>query len=807
MFSLKSINSNIKQWDSFVESVNLKQNEIKMLETKDIQSLSKDIQSQFKESTEQKQLFVSAFAIFKEAVRRFKQIDLFDVQIQGAIALCDNKIAEMKTGEGKTLTAGMAAYALALSGRKVHVITTNDYLANRDLDELRPLFTFLGVSTGLVLNSFNIAERMISYSSQIVYTTNKEIGFDYLKDNLKKNPEELIHSSLDFAIIDEADSILIDEANTPLVISGENHEVTEKMIDLYHFIEKLDESLFEIDYRKKRIALLDSTISEFENFLSDWEIFYPKDLYDPNNNEILHMVYQCLKARFFFHKDKEYIVRDEDILLVDKNTGRISSDRKYSNSLHQALEIKERLKPSPEQISLASICYQNLFNLYNGISGMSGTAVSESDELKDIYNIEAISIPTNKPIIRKDHNDILCKNIEDKEDCIIEEIILRYRNRQPVLVGTPDIFVSERISLKLIQKDIPHVLLNAKNHEKEAEIISQAGRLGSITIATNMAGRGTDILLGGNPLTIFDLEENDEKDLQRTMSQCRIEKQKVKEIGGLCVIGWSRNESKRVDDQLIGRAGRQGDPGESVFFLSLEDDIFINVDPSVKEVIKQKIQNKKSIPVNKKIFRLVMNSQEQVESDYSAQRKELFKYDNVLEDQRKIIYNNRLEILRSDDLTHIIYSLMHDAVFETLSYYIPDKTPNYQWRDEQVQELCYMNWNLIYSETQLILEKDITATDAKEEIFNLIWLEAHKKLLDVGSSFKTKNLCRNIILSVLDEYWSVHIRLLETLRQSINLSTYASINPFIEYQKTSFQLYHVMLRRIKLEVSRNIINL
>lgn len=810
MFSLnKNKNSLNKEWEGFVKKVHLQTEIYSKLGNSDLQLESFNLKQEVATSEIELQAAkIKAFAIFKETLKRIKGIELYDVQLYGSLALCDGMIAEMKTGEGKTFTAGLSAYVMSILGRKINIITTNDYLASRDLEQLRPIYQFLGISTGLVINSFSVAERSISYQSDIVYTTNKEVGFDYLKDNLKKRPKELILPEFDVAIIDEADSILIDEANTPLVISGESFETIENMRDLYFFLEGISEENFEIDYQKKRISLSDDVINIIEEFIMDWEFFMPKDLYDPNNNALLHMIYQCLKAKYFFNIDKEYIVRDENILIVDKNTGRISPDKKYSNSLHQVLEIKEGLEPSPEQISLASISYQNLFKVYNKISGMSGTAVSQSEELEAVYGIKAVPIPTNKPVIRKDAPDKIYGTLEDKEDALIDEIRVKYKNQQPVLVGTPDIYVSERLSRKLHELNIPNVLLNAKNPDKEADIISQAGTLGSVTIATNIAGRGTDIILGGNYKSIFNmLEDDNEHDLQKMAVSASKEKDKVKELGGLCVLGWTRNESSRIDEQLIGRAGRQGDPGESQFFLSLDDEIFYYIDQNTRNSLEKSIESQGFVEANRKIEKSILNAQSVLENEYSSQRQELLKYDNVIEAQRKILYQNRMHILKTSDIIDVAKEIMRSAITETLSPYIPKNVPNYQWRDEQVREICYINWNILPAETDLILEKDISSEEAIDEIFNLIWNNVQQRTWGVKDEFKNISVYKEIILSIIDEYWSAHIRLMETLRMSIQLSVYASINPLQEYQKTSFHLYHVMLKKMKFEISRNLVAL
>lgn len=792
-----------KPWEVIIGHINDLEPEIQILSNDDIKSQIASL----KERTELQIVdYELAFALFRESSKRILGLRLYDVQLQGAAALCNGMIAEMKTGEGKTITAACAAFITWLLGRKVHIITTNDYLAERDSSKLNKLYTFLGMSNGLITHHMTPGERSVAYKCDVVYVTNKELGFDYLKDNMKRDVDELIMPSLDFCIIDEADSILIDDATTPLVVSGQIAITSEIAEYIYKLIDGMDPDNFEIDLAKKRALITDSGISKIESSLLEWEELNPKNIYDPRNADILNMINQCIKAKFLFVRDVDYIVRDEKIMIVDHNTGRIASDRRYSDSLHQALEAKEGLPINPDQITLASISYQTFFKLYDVISGMTGTIASDSYEIFLVYNTHVVQIPTNKPVIRKDYQDRVYASIQDKEDAIIDYVTAKYRTKQPVILGTPDIYVSERLSKKLHQKAVPHVVLNAKFPEKEADIISQAGRLCSITIATNIAGRGTDILLGGNPDYILDAD-TDANRMEHLRRELQAEKEEVVKLGGLCVVGWTRNESRRIDDQLIGRAGRQGDPGESVFFLSLEDKIFQNLESKKLKSLQGMFMQKGEIISHKWITKSIKQAQSIMEGTNSQIRQELVKYDKVIHDQRQIVYENRLQILSSSRIQDIMYHILKDSVKIALLPLMPKNASSYTWNEELIFEACYVNWKISKVTISKILEKNSNREDVVSDVIAFIWndvsptIEEHLNTLsDMDKFYKAQ------ILLIFDEYWSAHIRLMDTIRKSIGLSFYASLNPAIEFQKTAFELYHIMIKRVKLEISQLIID-
>ena len=793
-----------KKWNSIIESTN-------EVEASFINLTDKEIKQKIESLKVKDHLneydFIIALSIFREVVKRKKNIRVYDVQLQGAMALYHGMIAEMKTGEGKTLTACCAAFLAWISNHKVHIITTNDYLASRDSIYLDSIYRYIGMSNGLITHDMNPGERQISYSCDVVFITNKELGFDYLKDNMKRDYDELIFPPLDFCIIDEADSILIDDATTPLVISG-NVAITSDIAEhLYKLVGDMDSENFEIDVSKKRALITDDGVSYIESKLENWDNLESQSIYEPQNAQILNMVHQCIKAKYLFQRDVDYIVRDEKIMIIDHNTGRIAADRRYSDSLHQALEAKEGLTVNPDQITLASISYQTFFKLYKKISGMTGTIVSDADEIISTYDTHVVEIPTNKPLNRMDYEDQLFINIDEKENAIIKLVQSKYENLQPVIIGTPDIFVSERLSKKLSEQEIPHVVLNAKFPEKEADIIAQAGRLGSITIATNIAGRGTDILLGGNPDFIYDSEYDSDETYEVIKNKCLDEKRDVISLGGLCVIGWTRNESRRIDNQLIGRAGRQGDPGESVFFLSLDDKIFESLEDKKIMKLRDLIGKSQNYVSHKWISKSIQQSQFLIEGVNSQIRQELLKYDRIIQDQRKIVYDNRLQILSSNSIEEIVQGILRDAVKLVLFPHMSKNSSIHMLNHDLIIETCYINWSL----PKVIIEKILENSSSRQEVVTKITDKLSEKVLESMRNDRgipnIEKVYKSRILEIFDEYWSAHIRLMDSIKKSIGLSAYASLTPIIEYQKTAFDLYHIMIKKVKIEVSQIFSNL
>ena len=625
------------------------------------------------------------FAIVREAAKRTLNMRHFDVQLMGGIVLHQGKIAEMKTGEGKTLVATLAAYLNALVGKGVHIVTVNDYLAKRDAEWMGKIYNYLGMDVGVIVSDMDDSERKKAYNSHIIYGTNNEFGFDYLRDNMKFDLKDYVQRDLYYAIVDEVDSILIDEARTPLIISGPVDETTDiykKVNNVVKFLKK-DED-FEIDEKSNTVTITDEGIAKLEKLL------HTPNLYDPRNVELLHFIHNALRAHHLFKKDVDYVVKDGQVIIVDEFTGRLMPGRRYSDGLHQALEAKEGVKIEKENQTLASITFQNYFRMYYKLAGMTGTADTEAVEFKKIYDLDVVVIPTNKPMIRKDYNDVIYKTEKEKFNAVIEEIVECHKKGQPVLVGTISIEKSEILSKMLKKRKIPHNVLNAKHHEDEAYIIAQAGRKGAVTIATNMAGRGVDIILGGNPEMMLKYEivklgknytpEEAEKRLEELKKQCEKEKEEVLKLGGLHIIGTERHESRRIDNQLRGRAGRQGDPGSSRFYVSLEDDLMRIFGGERISNIMDKLGIDEGEPIeNKLITKSIENAQKKVESHNFEIRKQLLEYDDVMNKQRETIYSLRKEILKGENVKELMQDYIHEY-FENVFYqFVNEKLSPEEW--------------------------------------------------------------------------------------------------------------------------------
>ena len=713
-------------------------------------------------------ILVEAFAVVREASRRVLGLYPFTVQLMGGVALHDGNIAEMKTGEGKTLTATMPVYLNALAGKGVHVITVNEYLASRDANEMGQLYEFLGLTVGLNLNSMSKEEKQEAYAADITYGTNNEFGFDYLRDNMVLYTEQRVQRPLHYAVIDEVDSILIDEARTPLIISGQAQKSTQLYLQANAFVNTLkkDED-YTYDEKTKGVQLTEEGINKAER------AFGIENLFDISHVTLNHHINQALKAHVSMHLDVDYVVQEGEIVIVDQFTGRLMKGRRFSDGLHQAIEAKEAVEIQNESMTMATITFQNYFRMYEKLAGMTGTAKTEEEEFRNIYNMRVIAIPTNKPIARDDRPDLIYATMEGKFRAVVEDIAERHEKGQPVLVGTVAIETSELVSSLLKKKGVPHNVLNAKNHEREAEIILEAGQPGTVTIATNMAGRGTDIKLGEG----------------------------VRELGGLAVIGTERHESRRIDNQLRGRSGRQGDPGVTQFYLSLEDELMRRFGSDNMKNMMQRLGMDDSQPIQSKmVSRAVESAQKRVEGNNFDARKQLLQYDDVLRQQREIIYKQRNDVMESDDLRDIVQNMIRTVIDRAVEAYTP--------RNEEEE-----NWNLQgivdYVNANLLPEGDITAADLErkdsEEMAELIFEKVQVRYDEKEEQLSPEQMRefeKVILLRSVDTKWIDHIDAMEQLRQGIHLRAYGQIDPLREYQNEGYAMFENMIAAIEEDAAK-----
>ena len=786
----KSSNQNeIDKIQYLLKKVNNLEKEISSLEDKDFPKKTAELKSKLTIDGISDEIICQAFALVREASKRERGERHFDVQILGGIVLHQGKIAEMKTGEGKTITIALAAYLNSLYGKGVHVVTVNDYLAKRDCENMSKIYNFLGVSCGFINNYQEDEERLKNYNCDITYATNSELGFDYLKDNMKMSLKQIVQKNRHFAIVDEIDSCLIDEARTPLVISGQAEDTSKQYRSINKFIKSLTSDAYEIDEKDRSIILTNNGIDNIEKILSRTGILKNNNFYDPANLHIVHHVNQALKANFIFKKDKDYVLVDGKIKIVDEITGRILEGRRYADGLHQAIEAKENVKIEIENQTLASITYQNYFKLYEKLSGCTGTALTESQEFFEIYNLQVVSIPTNKKMIRKDLNDKIFRTEAEKQNAIINLIAECNKRGQPVLVFTSSVDKSEIYSELLKKKRIEHTVLNAKNHEKEAEIIANAGKLNSVIITTSISGRGVDIQLGGKKGISGDAENN--------------EKVKIKSLGGLFVIGTERMESRRVDNQARGRSGRQGDEGNSIFFVSLEDDLMrIFGSESINTMLeKLGLKDGESIDhpwINKALER----AQQKVEARNFDIRKTLLKFDNVINDQRQVIFNQRKEILNTEEINQFVDKLLEDEI----NYVLIEKNKSLNFEGDKGLRSKFEI--LLQNNDQEYLDKIFSSNqnDIKLAIKEK-FLEKRKYRISRISEIGNKDLERKIFLQIIDLNWKNHIQYLEQLRQVIGLRSYGQRDPLVEYKKESFELFEKLLEKIRQDTLVLLLNL
>jgi preprotein translocase subunit SecA len=803
----------IKNMRPKVEVINAMETDFVSLSDDQLKAKTTEFKARIANGEDIDSLLPEAFATVREASKRVFGMRHFDVQLIGGMVLHQGKIAEMRTGEGKTLMATLPVYLNALSGKGVHVVTVNDYLAKRDSEWMGRLYNWLGLSVGCILSQMPDHTRQEAYASDITYGTNNEFGFDYLRDNMKYNLSDMAQRAFNFAIVDEVDSILIDEARTPLIISGPAESATDLYISVNKLIPLLTTEDYEKDEKAKTVILSEQGVETIEQLLKANSLLVTGGLYDAHNISLVHHVNQALRAHKLFSRDTDYIVKDDKVIIIDEFTGRMMDGRRYSEGLHQALEAKEGVTIQNENQTLASITFQNYFRLYPKLAGMTGTALTEAAEFMDIYKLGVVEVPTNVAVSRIDHNDKIFKSVADKEKAIIELISECHARKQPVLVGTVSIEKSESLAASLKKANIPHAVLNARYHEQEAAIISQAGRSGAVTIATNMAGRGTDIKLGGNA----EMRVEQEIPADATPEQAAAIEKKINDeiahdkdivlaAGGLYVIGTERHESRRIDNQLRGRSGRQGDPGASMFFLSTQDDLMRIFSPDALEaVLSSKAIGLKDgeALTHPWLSKALERAQTRVEQQNYEIRKNLLKFDNVMNDQRKAIYEQRHDIMNAESVTEMVTDMRHDVISDLVAAAIPEHAYAEQWNVENLKSEVHALLNLDLPIDDWAKEEGI----ADEEIRNRI-IAASDNLMNgkrarAGDKF-FDHIEKSFVLRLLDQNWKEHLLSLDHMRQGINLRAFAQRDPLNEYKSEAFNLFSAMMDRLRNTIVQNL---
>lgn len=800
----------LQQFQKNVVAINCLEPELQALSDKELQNKTHAFKSRLSDGSTLDALLVEAFAVVREASRRVLNMRHFDVQLIGGMVLHSGKIAEMRTGEGKTLVATLAAYLNALGDNGVHIVTVNDYLARRDAQWMSPLYTFLGLTTGVIVSDLPLPERQAAYAANIVYGTNNEFGFDYLRDNMAFSLAEKSQRTLNFAIVDEVDSILIDEARTPLIISGASEESSE----LYMKINQLVGSLtlrkeetgpgdFYLDEKTKQAYLTEDGHQNLEHLLVKQGLLSEgENLYHLNNIGLMQHVNAALRAHYLFQRDVDYIVQNNQVVIVDEHTGRLMAGRRWSDGLHQAIEAKEKTNIQNENQTLASITFQNYFRLYHKLAGMTGTADTEAYEFQQIYHLEVVVIPTHLPVSRQDLPDQIYLTSEEKFSSIIEDIKGCCARNQPVLVGTASIETSEYLSRLLDKEKIPHQVLNAKFHEKEAQIIAEAGRPGTVTIATNMAGRGTDIVLGGNlKAELANLAANtSDEDIEQYKIEWKKRHDAVIAAGGLHIIGSERHESRRIDNQLRGRAGRQGDPGSSRFYLSLQDNLMRIFASDRVAAIMQKLGMQAGESIEHRwITRAIENAQRKVEGRNFDIRKQLLEFDDVANEQRKIIYEQRNELLATEDISPILKNLWPDVLNTTIDKFIPPQSLEEQWDIAGLENQLKQDFALALPLENWLQNPDCTEVDLRQKIVTAAetaYAEKEKQVVIAT----LRQIEKTVMLQTLDNLWKEHLAAIDHLRQGIHLRGYAQKNPKQEYKRESFILFSLLLEQLKYQV-------
>jgi preprotein translocase subunit SecA len=811
----------VKRLEPIADKVLSYEDQMARLTDAELRAKTDEFKNRLKNGETLDDILPEAFAVVREAAWRTLKMKHFRVQVIGGIVLHQGRIAEMKTGEGKTLVATLPAYLNALEGKGVHIVTVNDYLAKRDRDWMGKIYEFLGLSVGVILHDMDPEERKKAYAADITYGTNNEFGFDYLRDNMVIYKEDMVQRGLNYAIVDEVDSILIDEARTPLIISG----IAEKSTDMYKLADRFVRTLrkdedYVVDEKAKAVSLTEKGIVKAEKF------FGIKNLADIENMEISHHINQALKAHAIMKRDIDYVVKDGQVIIVDEFTGRLMFGRRYSEGLHQAIEAKEGVKVERESKTLATITFQNYFRMYKKLAGMTGTAQTEEQEFRAIYGLDVVVIPTNKPMIRIDHPDVIYKTEEAKFKAVVEDIVEHHKKGQPVLVGTISIEKSEKLSAMLKKRGIPHQVLNAKYHEKEAEIIAQAGRKGAVTIATNMAGRGTDILLGGNPEFIAKKKMHEEgyskeiineaagygpvsgeevkkareryfELLEEAKKETEKEHDEVVKLGGLYIIGTERHEARRIDNQLRGRAGRQGDPGESRFYISLEDDLMRLFGSERVKNMMDSLGIDDDQPIEHKILtKQIEQAQKKVEGINFDTRKHVLQYDDVMNKQREIIYAQRRKVLEGENLKESILEMVKSIIERNVEIYTAGSKYPEEW---DIKGLLDHLYDMFLEKDSVVIDVDIDRLD-KEVLTDIIYEEAvrqyEKKEAEIGPE-QMREIERIVLLRVVDTKWMDHIDEMDQLRQGIGLRAYGQVDPLIEYKKIAFDMFEDLIQSIQ----------
>jgi preprotein translocase subunit SecA len=800
----------IKEMNRTVAAVNGFEAGVSALKDEQFPEKTRELKVRFAAGTPLEDLIPEAFALVREASRRKLGMRHFDVQLIGGLTLNAGKISEMRTGEGKTLMATLPAYLNALTGDGVHVVTVNEYLAQRDSDWMAPIYRFLGMEVGVIKNAQTSDEKRAAYACDITYGTNNEFGFDYLRDNLAFRLEDRVQRKLSFAIVDEVDSILIDEARTPLIISGPAEESTELYIKINALIPRLTKQKTEdgpgdyaVDEKTKQATLTEDGHEKVEQLMAELGLLREgESLYDATNIRLMHHLNAALRAHALYKRDVEYIVRQGEVIIVDEFTGRTMQGRRWSDGLHQAVEAKEGVKVREENQTVASITFQNYFRLYSKLSGMTGTADTEAFEFQQIYGLEVVVIPTHKPMIRKDKSDLVFLSEHDKFQAILEDIQDCVKRGQPVLVGTTSIEASERIAKLLQTEKIPHEVLNAKQHEREAHIVAEAGRPGAITIATNMAGRGTDIVLGGSTQTQIDAIVNpNEADLQGIQADWLKRHEQVIAAGGLHIVGTERHESRRIDNQLRGRSGRQGDPGSSRFYLSLEDNLMrIFGDPTRMKALMTRVGMKAGEAIESGMLtRQIERAQRRVEQHNFDARKQLLEYDDVANDQRRVIYRQRTDLMGAEDVAEAIKGIREDVVEQLVDQYVPAGAPEEQWDAPGLAKAIEKDFGPALPVVDWVKEEEAgDGSVLRGKIVRALEEAYNQKEANVGAQVM-RYIEKEITLRTLDQHWREHLAAMDYMRQGIYLRSYAQKNPKQEYKREAFELFSGMLDRIKFD--------
>jgi preprotein translocase subunit SecA len=795
----------LKRISPLVERINSFEPDLKKLSDTQLREKTTEFRLRLKNGETLDDVLPEAFAVCREGSHRTTGLRHYDVQLIGAMVLHQGKIAEMKTGEGKTLVATLAVYLNALSEKGVHVVTVNDYLARRDAEWMGPIYRFLGMTVGVIQHDMPDADRKAAYGSDITYGTNNEFGFDYLRDNMKYSLEDCVQRRHYFAIVDEVDSILIDEARTPLIISGPSEESTDKYYKIDKLIPRLrrDED-YSIDEKARSVVLQEPGISKSEQFLSI------ENLYDPRHMDLVHHIQQALKAHALFKRDVDYMVKDGEVIIVDEFTGRLMPGRRYSDGLHQALEAKEGVRIERENQTLATITFQNYFRMYEKLAGMTGTAETEAAEFEKIYKLSVVVIPTNQPLIRHEYADLIYRTEREKFNAVVEEIKQLNEEGRPILVGTTSIEKSERLAGLLKRRGVKHVVLNAKYHEKEAEIVAQAGRKSAVTIATNMAGRGTDIILGGNPeftarlilrdreMTWEEHQEEFRKEVEKLLPGWKAEHEEVVDLGGLHIIGTERHEARRIDNQLRGRAGRQGDPGSGRFYLSLEDDLMRIFGSDNISGIMQRLGMEENVPIESKLItRQIERAQKQVEARNFEIRKHLLEYDDVMNKQRTEVYRFRRELLEGKDQKEYLLGLADDIVTEFIDLYLPESADPEEWDLENLRNNVFRVFGL----SELPPLDDLGRREIEDSLADAIHDRYEQKEKEIGDEMM-RWFERTIMLQIIDQQWKDHLLALDHLKEGIGLRGYGQRDPLVEYKRESFNLFEDLWTRATEEMVR-----